>query len=59
MESDDFVSKCADCVWCRVPPENAGSPVFAYCSLFYDWVDPYEVSPYNYDCFAGNNEEMK
>lgn len=56
---DNFRSKCADCEQCSMPPENAGMPVYAYCLHLCDWVDPYEVVDYNYNCFVGCNKEME
>lgn len=54
---DYFVSKCFDCYNCMLPPDKEAN--YAWCTYQHDWVEPYEIVDYNYDCFEGDNKEME
>lgn len=51
-----FVSKCEDCNYCEVHPDNSS---IGYCTYYHDWVEPREVAECNYDCFEGFNTLMQ
>lgn len=57
LEPDYFVSKCADCCHCSLSPDKEAK--YAWCEYEHDWVIPFEIVDYNYDCFEGYNEEME